>query len=141
MIREPFQPTSRLAYTERVPIEKAFAIKAEPAAIWRALTGELEVADDTNYTVERAVPNELLSLWVDLQGGIRAILTYRINPREEDTEVVATMEPQGLRYVLSRILTMGRIDTNYELLLVEGLANLKQMVEFGDEQPREVGDE
>lgn len=141
MIREPFQPTIRLAYTERVPIEKAFAIKATPAAIWRALTGELEVADETNYTVERAVPNELLSLWVDLQGGIRAILTYRINPREEDTEVVATMEPQGLRYALSRIITMGRIDTNYEMLLVEGLANLKQTVEFGDEQPREAGDE
>ena len=120
-----------------MPLEKAFAIKAEPAAIWRALTGELEVADETHYTVERAVPNELLSLWVDLQGGIRAILTYRINPREEDTEVVATMEPQGLRYVISRILTMGRIDTNYELLLVEGLANLKQTVEIGDERPEE----
>ena len=118
-------------------LEKAFAIKAEPAAIWRALTGELEVADETNYTVERAIPNELLSLWVDLQGGIRAILTYRINPREEDTEVVATMEPLGLRYAISRILTMGRIDTNYELLLVEGLANLKQTVEFGDEPPAE----
>ena len=120
-----------------MPLEKAFAIKAEPAAIWRALTGELEVADETNYTVERAVPNELLSLWVDLQGGIRAILTYRIIPREEDTEVVATMEPLGLRYAISRILTMGRIDTNYELLLVEGLANLKQTVEFGDERPAE----
>ena len=120
-----------------MPLEKAFAIKAEPAAIWRALTGELEVADETNYTVERAVPNELLSLWVDLQGGIRAILTYRINPREEDTEVVATMEPLGLRYAISRIITMGRIDTNYELLLVEGLANLKQTVEFGDERPAE----
>ena len=47
------------------------------------------------------------------------------------------MEPQGLRYVISRILTMGRIDTNYELLLVEGLANLKQTVEFGDERPAE----
>ena len=120
-----------------MPVEKAFAIKAEPAAIWRALTGELEIADEAHYTVERAVPNEHLSLWVELQDGIRAILTYRINPREEDTEVVATMEPQGLRYVISRILTLGRIDTNYEMVLVEGLANLKRTVELGDERPAE----
>lgn len=110
-------------------LEKAFAIKAEPAAIWRALTGELEVADEAAYGVERAVPNELLSLWVDLQGGIRAILTYRLIPHEDHTEVVATMEPQGLRYAIFRMITLGRADTNYELLLVEGLANLKRAVE------------
>lgn len=110
-------------------LEKAFAIKAEPAAIWRALTGELEVADETAYSVERAVPNELLSLSVDLQGGIRAFITYRLIPREDHTEVVATMEPQGLRYAIFRMITLGRADTNYELLLVEGLSNLKRAVE------------
>ncbi len=112
-------------------LEKAFAIKAEPAAIWRALTGELKVADEAAYDIERAVPNELLSLWVDIQGGIRAILTYRLIPREDHTEVVATMEPQGLRYAIFRMLTLGRADTNYELVLVEGLANLKRAVEAG----------
>lgn len=110
-------------------LEKAFAIKAEPAAIWRALTGELEVADQAAYRIERLVPNELLSLWVDLQGGIRALLTYRLIPREDHTEVVATMEPQGLRYTVFRIITLGRADINFELLLVEGLANLKRAVE------------
>ncbi len=112
-------------------LEKAFAIKAEPAVIWRALTGELEVADEATYGVERAVPNELLSLWVNLQGGIRAIVTYRLIPREDHTEVVATMDPQGLRYAIFRMVTLGRADTNYELLLVEGLANLKRAVEGG----------
>ena len=110
-------------------LEKAFAIKGEPAAIWRALTGELQVADETRYTVERAVPNEQLSLWVELQGGIRALLTYRLIPRDDHTEVVATMAPEGLRYTIFRILTLGRADTNYELLLVQGLSNLKQAVE------------
>jgi hypothetical protein len=119
-------------------LEKAFAIKAEPAAIWRALTGELEVADEAAYSVERAVPNELLSLWVDLQGGVRAIVTYRLIPREDHTEVVATMEPQGLRYAVFRMITLGRADTNYELLLVEGLANLKRAVEAGGPQPAEA---
>ena len=113
-------------------LEKAFAINAEPAAIWHALTGELEVADETAYNVERAITNELLSLWVEIQGGIRAIITYRLVPRDDHTEVSATMEPQGFRYAMFRILTLGRADTNYELLLVEGLANLKRAVE-GDE--------
>ena len=104
-------------------------IKAEPANIWRALTGELEVADEGHYSIEQAIPNELLSLWVDLQGGISALVTYRLIPRDDHTEVVATMEPQGFRYAIFRILTMGRADINYEMVLVEGLANLKAAVE------------
>jgi len=112
-----------------VPVEKAFAIHAEPAAIWSALTGELNIEDDTSYEIERSVPNELLSLWVDLQSGVRARITYRLIPREDHTEVVATMEPEGLRYVLFRMITLGRAEVNYELMLVEGLSNLKQAVE------------
>ena len=110
-------------------LEKAFAIKAEPSAIWQALTGELEAADDADYGLERAIPNELLSLWVNLQGGVRAVLSYRLIPRDDHTEVVATMAPQGFRYAIFRIITLGRADTNYELVLVEGLANLKRAVE------------
>ena len=122
-------------------LEKAFAIKAEPAVIWRALTGELEVADEGDYSIEQAIPNELLSLWVDLQGGISALLTYRLIPRDDHTEVVATMEPQGLRYAIFRMLTLGRADTNYELLLVQGLANLKEAVEGGEGGPAEADGE
>jgi hypothetical protein len=112
-----------------VAIEKAFAIKAEPAAIWRALTGELEVADASAYKIERAVPNERLSLWVELLGGVRAHLTYQLIPRDDHTEVIATMVPHGLRYAIARIITLGRADTNYEVVLVQGLANLKEAVE------------
>ena len=112
-----------------MPIEKAFAINGTPAAIWQALTGELQLADTARYDIERAIANESLSLWVQLQGGIRARLTYKLVPRDGHTEVVATMEPQGVRYALFRIITLGRADVNYEIALVEGLANLKRAVE------------
>ncbi len=112
-----------------MPLEKAFAINATPSAIWDALTGELQVGDSTAYTVERAITNQELSLWIELQGGIRANITYRLIPRDDHTEVVATMAPEGLRYSIFRMITLGRYDTNYELLLVHGLSNLKNAVE------------
>lgn len=118
-----------------MPLEKAFAINARPDQIWRALTGELQVADEAAYEVERAIPNELLSMWVDLQGGVRARITYRLIPRDDHTEVVATMEPEGLRYAIFRIITFGKGDTNYEMLLVEGLSNLKRAVEGNGDTP------
>ncbi len=110
-------------------IEKAFAINATPAAIWQALTGELELGDKSRYEIERAIANESLSLWVELQGGIRARMTYKLIPQSEHTEVVATMEPEGFRYAFFRIITLGRANANYEIALVEGLANLKRTVE------------
>jgi hypothetical protein len=109
--------------------EKAFAIHAEPAAIWRALHEELASASDGGYEIEQSVENELLSLWVEVQSGIRANLTYRLIPRDGHTEVVAAMYPEGLRYAIFKILTLGRAEINYEVLLVEGLANLKRAVE------------
>jgi hypothetical protein len=112
-----------------VPLEKAFAINATPEAIWRALTGELQVGDASGYEIEESVPNERLSLWVDVQPGVRARLTYAITPRGDHTEVAATMEPEGLRYTIFRMITLGRAEVNYELMLVEGLANLKSAVE------------
>lgn len=112
-----------------MPLEKAFAIDAPPDAVWRALTGELEVADRGAYEVERAVPNQSLSLWVQLQGGVRANIVYQLIPRDGHTEVVATMVPQGFRYAIFRMITLGRYDSNFELLLVHGLSNLKQAVE------------
>jgi len=118
-----------------VPLEKAFAIRAEPSAIWDALTSELAAADASTFEVERAVPREQLSLSVRLQGGIRAYLTYRLIPRAEHTEVVATMEPQGFRYLIFKAITLGRADSNYELVLVQGLANLKAAVEGSGEGP------
>jgi hypothetical protein len=118
-------------YTAPV-LERAFAINAPPARIWDALTGDLAAGDDARYHVERAVTPRELVLSVELQGGVRAQLTYTLIPRPDHTEVVATIAPQGLRYAVARLLTLGRVDTNYQLLLTQGLANLKQAVE-GDE--------
>ena len=112
-----------------MPLEKAFAINGTPTAIWQALTGDLQLADRADYEIERAIANQSLSLWVRLQGGIRARMTYKLVPRDDHTEVVATMEPEGVRYALFRIITLGRADVNYEIALVEGLANLKRAVE------------
>jgi hypothetical protein len=121
-----------------VIIEKAFAIKGTPTAIWHALTGELELADRSQYEIERAVTNQSLSLWVGLQGGIRARMTYTLIPRADHTEVVATLEPEGFRYALLRVLSFGRTNVNYEIALVEGLSNLKRAVEESDEDLRDI---
>ena len=112
-----------------MPIEKAFAIKAPPEAIWRALTQELAEAGDETYDVDRAVTNQELSLRVTLDSGIRAGITYRLVPRDDHTEVIATLAPEGLRYAIYRLITLGRSDTNYALILVQGLANLKEAAE------------
>jgi hypothetical protein len=118
-----------------MPIEKAFAIHAEPAAIWQALMGEMRSADPATYELERSEPPELLALWVQLAGGISARITYRLIPRADHTEVVATMEPEGFRYQFFRLITLGRSDTGYELALVQGLSNLKQAAEGRPEEP------
>jgi hypothetical protein len=112
-----------------VAFEKAFAINAPPDAIWRALTGELQIADTSTFEIERAIPNRELSLWVDLQGGVRASLTYKLLPREGHTEVVASMTPMGFRYLIQKMITLGRADTNYQIALVQGLSNLKEAAE------------
>lgn len=116
-------------------IEKAFAINAPPADIWEKLTGELQVGDDQQYRIQRAIPNELLELWVEFGGEVQAALTYRLIPRDDYTEVVATLSPMGFRSLLSRIVTLGRSDTNYEMMLVQGLSNLKQAVEGNAAEP------
>jgi hypothetical protein len=112
-----------------VPLEKAFAIKAPPETIWQALQADLAEGDLSRFSVERSIPNELLEISVRLQGGVDAALTYRLVPHENYTEVSATLEPMGFRYLVFRIITFGRANVNYELVLVQGLSNLKQAVE------------
>jgi hypothetical protein len=110
-------------------LEKAFAIHAEPAVIWRELTRELAQAAPGSHTVERSLPEQELAVRVELQTGIEALITYQLIPREEYVEVVARMEPHGLRYAFMRALTLGRYDIGYQLALAEGLSNLKKAAE------------
>ena len=110
-------------------LEKAFAIHAEPAVIWRELTRELAQAPPGSHTIERSLEEQELAVRVELQSGIEALITYQLIPREDHVEVVARMEPQGLRYALLRAITFGRYDIGYEVALAEGLSNLKQAAE------------
>jgi hypothetical protein len=109
-------------------IEKAFLIEAEPAAIWEALWAELAEGDPDRFEVEGSNWPHSLVLRVDM-AGIPSIVTYRIKQKLEHSEVSATLEPIGARYLFYQILTFGRLRTNYELMLVQGLSNLKAAVE------------
>ena len=110
-------------------MEKAFAIHAEPAVIWRELTRELAQAPPGSHTIERSLEERELVVRVELQDGIEAVITYELIPRGDHVEVVARMEPRGFRYSFLRAVTLGHCDTGYELALAEGLSNLKQASE------------
>jgi hypothetical protein len=117
--------------------EKAFAIHAEPAVIWRELTRELAQAPPGSHAVERSLEEQELAVRVELESGIEALITYQLIPREDYVEVVARMEPQGLRYAFLRAITLGRYDTGYELALAEGLSNLKKAAEAAASREQE----
>ena len=110
-------------------LEKAFAIHAEPAIIWRELIRELAQAPPGSHTIERSLPDHELAVRVGLQSGIEAVITYQLIPRADYVEVVARMEPQGSRYAFMRAITLGHYDTGYHLALAEGLSNLKKAAE------------
>ena len=115
-------------------VEKAFAINAEPAKICEVLTSEISLAEQGVFEVEESITNEYLALRVRFQDGIEAHISYRLIPRDDHTEVVATMHPEGMRYAIFQMITFGRSNINYEMGLVVGLANLKAAVE-GDGEP------
>ena len=120
-------------------IEKAFAINAEPPKIWDQLTKEIGLADEGVYEIDESIINEYLALHVKFLDGIEAQISYRLIPRDDHTEVVATMHPEGLRYSIFQMLTFGRSNVNYEMGLVVGLANLKEAVEGnGDPLPEDA---
>ena len=128
-------------------IEKAFAVQAAPGDVWQALWDDLSSGDQTLYAVEESHRPSLLCLRLKL-GDLPVLLTYRIERTPEHTEVAATIEPQSRRYLLYQLLTFGHLRRNYEMLLVEGLANLKRSLEGGPEQeatgveaPEDVGQE
>ena len=114
-----------------MPIEKAFAIRAEPQVIYEAIERDLDLADEHEgdmFAVLRRDPPRSLELRVTI-GGVPCWLTYILTPRGGDTEVAARLTPFGWKYTFFRIMTFGMRDQGYEISLVEALANLKAEVE------------
>lgn len=115
-------------------VEKAFAIRAGPDVIYAALERDLADAASAGglFQVLRRDPPRSLQLRVTM-GGVPCWLTYTLRPRDEDTEVSATLIPFGLKYTLFRIITLGLQDGGLSVALVHGLSNLKAAVEEGDD--------
>lgn len=112
-------------------IEKAFAINAAPDEIYAALERDLAEAEAESGTfevLERHYPRSI-SLRVTM-GGIPCWLIYRIEPQDGGpTEVVASLTPFGIKYLIFRIITFGLREQDFAMALVQGLSNLKAEVE------------
>ena len=113
-------------------IERAFAIEAEPAEIWDALWHDLSSGEDGAYSLDSSSRPTLLSIQVKL-GNIETLLTYRIEQKDGFSEVAASIEPLSCRYRLYQLLTFGHVRRNYEMLLVQGLSNLKSRLEGNED--------
>lgn len=125
-----------------MPIEKAFAMHAAPSDIYGALQRDLASASahegDVFQVLERD-RDRMIQLHVAI-GGIPCYLTYTIEEKPEHVEVTATLVPHGWRYVLYQLATLGQRRHALEMVIVQGLANLKQEVEGAEETAELPGD-
>jgi hypothetical protein len=110
------------------PIERAFAIEADPETIWAALWDDLAKGDASVFDVESSTWPKTLSLRVNL-GGMPSRLTYSIEPRSDHTEVALLVEALSWRYALYQVVTFGHYRRNLELMLTVALSNLKTAIE------------
>jgi hypothetical protein len=115
-------------------IEKVFAIRATPEAIWDALWADLGEGESGSYVLEGSTWPSRLELQVVL-GGIRCRLVYGIEWQDDHSIVTAVLTPTSARYPLYYALTFGHVRRNYQVLLAAGLANLKEAVEAPAEPP------
>ena len=112
-------------------IEKVFAIRAAPGAIYdvieRDLAGASEYAGST-YEVLQRDPPRAIALRVTI-GNVPCNLRYEIDQMSEHCEVTAKLEPYGFKYAAFRLMTFGISNQGFEAALVQSLANLKSEVE------------
>ena len=109
-------------------IEKAFAIEADQTAVWDALWHDLGEGEEGRYSVVSSNWPNAFTLSLEL-AGLPVLLSYEIAPRNGFCEVAARLEPSGLRYALYQLLTFGHFRRNYEMVLAQGLLNLKMALE------------
>lgn len=115
-------------------IEKVFAINAEASVIWDALWSDLSTGEEGAYEVVEAHRPRDLVIEVVLSG-TPSRLSYRIEPKDGHCEVAAILEPRGTRSRVSQILTFGHFKRNFEMVLVQGLSNLKTSIEGPEPEP------
>lgn len=109
-------------------VSKTFAIEADASTVWDALWAEVAGPETAEHTVESAHRPQSLVIALSL-GGLPTRLEYTIESRDSGCEVTAVLEPLSVRYRLLQIVTLGRMHLNYELVLAQGLSNLKTAVE------------
>ena len=117
-----------------MPIEKVFAIRATPQAIYAAIEGDLASAsahEGDAYEILHRDPGRSIDMRVTF-GMIQCKLRYLLEPKDGHTEVTGTLTPYGWQYTLFRTMTFGMRDQNFAVALVESLANLKAAVEDGE---------
>ncbi len=110
--------------------ERAFAIHAPPAVIWKTLMGEVEegVRSGRAVIVHQEAPRRLV-LEIRLGWGLAARYTYELSLAGAHTEVAGRVDAHGVRNRVARVITLGRSSTPYMLALTQGLANLKAAAE------------
>ncbi|MBI5288342.1 MAG: hypothetical protein HY873_05165 [Chloroflexi bacterium] len=123
-------------------IEKAFAMHASPSDIYSALQRDIASASAHEGDVFQVLERErdrMIQLHVAI-GGVPCYLTYRIDEKPEHVEVTATLVPHGWRYVLFQLATLGPRRHALEMVIVQGLSNLKQEVEGSEDASELTGD-
>ena len=112
-------------------IEKAFAIQATANDVYAALQRDIASAsahEGDVFEVLRRERDRLIELRVTI-GGVPGVLTYTIEEQAEHTEVAASFDPQGWRWIMFNVATLGMRRNSIEMVLVQGLVNLKEEVE------------
>jgi hypothetical protein len=114
-------------------IEKVFEIRGSASDIYGALLRDVASASAYESSLFEVIDRERdrrLHLRVTI-GFVPCYLTYVIDEQEDGTtsEVTAQLDPYGWRWVVFQAATLGLRRQNFEMVLVQGLANLKAEVE------------
>lgn len=117
-------------------IEKVFAVRAAPRAIYDAIERDLAEASEyagSTYEVLQRDPPRAIDLRVTI-GNVPCTLRYEIDEMPDHCEVTAKLEPYGFKYTAFKLMTFGIANQGFDAALVQSLANLKAAVE-GTHQP------
>lgn len=113
--------------------EKVFEIHATASDIYAALLRDIASASTYESSLFEVLDRERdrrLRLRVTV-GFVPCILTYVIDEQggRDACEVTARLEPYGWRWLAFQMATLGLRRHTFDLVLVQGLANLKAEVE------------